>query len=76
MIGRAADPPARDNYLMLSIIAKLHFENVRVMSVEDAPREADGGGVPVDPVTWDGILDVGEHVCLPRAEVAALLANA
>ena len=32
-------------------------------------------GVPVDPVTWDGILDAGEQVGLPRTEAAALLAN-
>ena len=33
-------------------------------------------GVPVDPITWDGILDAGEVVGLPRTEAAALLANA
>ena len=33
-------------------------------------------GVTVDPVTWDGILDAGEQVGLPRTEAAALLANA
>jgi len=33
-------------------------------------------GVPVDPVTWDGILAAGELVGLPRSEAAALLANA
>ncbi len=37
-------------------------------------RMADG--IPVDPVTWDGILDAGEQVGLPRSEAAALLANA
>ena len=34
------------------------------------------GGIPVDPVTWDGILAAGERVGLPRTEAAALLANA
>ena len=33
-------------------------------------------GIPVDPVTWDGILAAGEQVGLPRTEAAALLANA
>ena len=33
-------------------------------------------GIPVDPVTWDGILEAGEQVGLPRGEAAALLANA
>ena len=33
-------------------------------------------GIPVDPVTWDGILEAGEQVGLPRSEAAALLANA
>ena len=42
------------------------------MALEE--RMADG--IPVDPVTWDGILDAGEQVGLPRSEAAALLANA
>ena len=33
-------------------------------------------GIPVDPVTWDGILEAGEQVGLPRSEAAALLAAA
>ena len=33
-------------------------------------------GIPVDPVTWDGILEAGEQVGLPRTEATALLANA
>ena len=33
-------------------------------------------GIPVDPVTWDGILDAGELVGLPRSEAQALVANA
>ena len=37
-------------------------------------RMADG--IPVDPVTWDGILDAGELVGLPRSEAQALVSNA
>ena len=37
-------------------------------------RMADG--IPVDPVTWDGILDAGEAVGLPRSEAQALVSNA
>ena len=37
-------------------------------------RMADG--IPVDPVTWDGILEAGELVGLPRGEAAALVSNA
>ena len=37
-------------------------------------RMADG--IPVDPVTWDGILDAGELVGLPRSEATALASNA
>ena len=33
-------------------------------------------GIPEDPVTWDGILEAGEQVDLPRTEAADLLANA
>ena len=33
-------------------------------------------GIPLDPVTWDGILEAGERVGLPRSEATALLANA
>ena len=33
-------------------------------------------GIPVDPVTWDGILEAGELVGLPRGEAAALVSNA
>ena len=33
-------------------------------------------GIPVDPVTWDGILDAGEVVGLPRSEAQALVSNA
>ena len=33
-------------------------------------------GIPVDPVTWDGILDAGEAVGLPRSEAQALVSNA
>ena len=33
-------------------------------------------GVPVDPVTWEGILDAGELVGLPRSEATALASNA
>jgi len=32
-------------------------------------------GIPVDPVTWDGILDAGEVVGLPRSEATALVSN-
>ena len=32
-------------------------------------------GVPVDPVTWEGILDAGELVGLPRSEASALVSN-
>ena len=39
-----------------------------------AKRMADG--IPVDPVTWDGILDAGEVVGLPRSEAQALASNA
>ena len=39
-----------------------------------AGRKADG--VPVDPVTWEGILAAGELVGLTRSEATALLANA
>ena len=37
-------------------------------------RMADG--IPVDPVTWNGILDAGEAVGLPRSEAQALVSNA
>ena len=33
-------------------------------------------GIPVDPVTWDGILEAGEQVGLPRSEASALVSNA
>ena len=33
-------------------------------------------GIPVDPVTWEGILDAGEFVGLPRSEATALVSNA
>ena len=33
-------------------------------------------GVPVDPVTWEGILEAGELVGLPRSEASALVSNA
>ena len=33
-------------------------------------------GIPVDPVTWDGILEAGEVVGLPRSEATALVSNA
>ena len=33
------------------------------------------GGIPVDPVTWDGILEAGELVGLPRSEADRLLAS-
>ena len=33
-------------------------------------------GIPVDPVTGDGILEAGEQIGLPRSEATALLANA
>ena len=33
-------------------------------------------GVPVDPVTWEGILEAGEQVGLPRSEATALVSNA
>lgn len=39
-------------------------------------EERMAGGIPVDPVTWDGILAAGERVGLPRSEATALLANA
>ena len=42
------------------------------MSLEKRMSE----GIPVDPVTWDDILDAGEVVGLARTEAAALLANA
>ena len=32
-------------------------------------------GVPVDPVTWEGILEAGEVVGLPRSEASALVSN-
>ena len=37
-------------------------------------RMADG--IPVDPITWDGILAAGEVVGLPRSEAQALVSNA
>ena len=33
-------------------------------------------GVPVDPVTWEGILDAGELIGLPRSEAQGLVSNA
>ena len=33
-------------------------------------------GIPVAPVTWDGILEAGEAVGLPRSEAAAFVSNA
>ena len=33
-------------------------------------------GIPVDPVTWDGILEAGETVGLPRSEAVALASSA
>ncbi|MCY4285478.1 MAG: malate/lactate/ureidoglycolate dehydrogenase [Thiotrichales bacterium] len=33
-------------------------------------------GIPVDPVTWEGILDAGERVGLPRSEAQALVSGA
>ena len=33
-------------------------------------------GIPVDPVTWDGILEAGESIGLPRSETAALVSDA
>ena len=32
-------------------------------------------GIPVDPVTWDGILEAGEAVGLPRSEATALVSG-
>jgi len=32
-------------------------------------------GIPVDPVTWEGILDAGEQVGLPRSEAQALVSG-
>ena len=39
-----------------------------------AKRSAEG--IPVDPVTWDAILEAGELAGLPRSEAEALLSNA
>ena len=33
-------------------------------------------GVPVDPVTWEGILEAGETVGLPRSEALAIVSGA
>lgn len=33
-------------------------------------------GIPLDPVTWDAILEAGEQVGLPRSEAQALVSNA
>ena len=33
-------------------------------------------GIPVDPVTWDGILEAGELIGFPRSEAEALVSNA
>ena len=41
-----------------------------------ALEERTAEGIPVDPTTWEGILDAGVQVGLPRSEADALLANA
>ena len=33
-------------------------------------------GIPVDPITWDGILEAGETVGLPRSEALAIVSDA
>ena len=39
-------------------------------------KQRQAEGIPVDPVTWDGILEAGETVGLPRSEALAIVSGA